>query len=175
MSVRRQQQRDPKTGALREFYMVDIDLLRPDGTRVRKRKVSPIQTRRGAEQYERELRQAILDGTFGREEVPTFAEWHDGRYWTEWVIGRKNKPSTVEGKRSSYKNHLQKAFGHLRLNQIGVGEIARFRANLIERKLGDKSINNVLADLSKPLHYAADVELIPKAPKIGLLKVEQPE
>jgi len=39
----------------------------------------------------------------------------------------------------------------------------------------DKTINNTLAVLSKPLHYAADVELISKAPKVGLFKIEAPE
>jgi integrase len=39
----------------------------------------------------------------------------------------------------------------------------------------DKTINNILTILSKPLHYAADVELIAKAPKVGLFKVEAPE
>jgi hypothetical protein len=33
-----------------------------------------------------------------------------------------------------------------------------------QHSLSDKSINNILAVLSKALHYAADVELIRKAP-----------
>ena len=45
----------------------------------------------------------------------------------------------------------------------------------MEKGLTDKTINNILAVLSKPLHYAADVDLIPKAPKVGLFKVEAPE
>lgn len=36
-------------------------------------------------------------------------------------------------------------------------------------------MNNVLCVLSKALHYAVDVELIDKAPKVGLLKCERPE
>ena len=41
--------------------------------------------------------------------------------------------------------------------------------------LGEKRINNILAVLSKPLKYAVDCELIAKAPKIGMFKVERPE
>jgi hypothetical protein len=52
-------------------------------------------------------------------------------------------------------------------------EIAAFRASLVEKKLGEKRINNILAVLSKPLRYAADCELIAKAPRIGLFKVER--
>ena len=69
MSVRRERRRDPKTGAVREFYIVDIDLQHPDGRRERVRKVPPVQTRRAAEQFERELRKALLDGTHGRKTV----------------------------------------------------------------------------------------------------------
>jgi integrase len=45
----------------------------------------------------------------------------------------------------------------------------------VKAELSDKTINNTLAVLSKPLHYAADVGLIPAAPKVGLIKVERPE
>jgi integrase len=67
------------------------------------------------------------------------------------------------------------------LDEIDVGAVARFRAQLVEtisrfgRPLSEKRINNILAVLSKPLHYAAECEVIAKAPKIGLFKVERPE
>jgi integrase len=50
-----------------------------------------------------------------------------------------------------------------------------FRASLVETHLSEKRINNILAVLSKPMKYAVDCELIAKAPKIGLYKVERPE
>ena len=55
------------------------------------------------------------------------------------------------------------------------GEVAAFRASLVEKGLGGKSINNILAVLSKPMKYAVDCELIVKAPRIGLFEVERPE
>lgn len=66
------------------------------------------------------------------------------------------------------------AFGDLRLDQIGAGEVAAFRASLVEKKLSEKRINNILAVLSKPMKCAVDCELITKSPKIGLYKVERP-
>src|SRR5258708_4053135 len=45
-------------------------------------------------------------------------------------------------------------------------------ASLIAKQLNDKTVNNVLAVLSKPLRYAVGAEVIPKAPKVGLLRVE---
>ena len=176
MSSTRRTYRNPKTGAMTQSWQVDVDYQHPDGRRDRIRRISPVQSKRGAEAYERQLREDILMGRYGRrKEVPTFKEWYNGRYWQEWVIGRRNKPSTVEAKRSVFDQHLEPVFGDKRLDEIKVGEIAAFRASLIEKKLTDKSINNILTILSKPLHYAEEVELIAKAPKVGLFKVEAPE
>jgi integrase len=91
------------------------------------------------------------------------------------VIGRRNKPTEVESKEFIYEGHLKPEFGHLQLDEIGTGEIAAFRASLVEKKLSEKRINNILAVLSKALKYAVDCELITKSPKIGLYKVERPE
>lgn len=126
--------------------------------------------------------------------MPNFKDWFDGRFWNEWVVGRKNKPGEQLEKRGIFNIHLKPAFEHLPLDQIGIGEIAKFRASLIQRgklrggkssrgggkvvpgrKLSDKRINNVLAVLSKALRYAADVQVIDHAPRVGLLKVERPE
>jgi integrase len=73
------------------------------------------------------------------------------------------------------KNHLEPEFGDKRLDEIDVGALNRFRAKLLQKELGKKSINNILAVLSKALRYADDVELIRAPRKIGLYKVERPE
>jgi hypothetical protein len=41
--------------------------------------------------------------------------------------------------------------------------------------MSENRINNILAVLSKPLKYAVDCEMIVKAPKIGMFKIERPE
>jgi len=110
-----------------------------------------------------------------KKEVPTFDEWFTGRFWREWVVGRRNKPTEVKSKASIYECHIKEVFGHRRLDEIGTGEIAAFRASLVEKELSEKRINNILAVLSKPMKYAVDCELIAKAPRIGLFKVERPE
>ena len=92
--------------------------------------------------------------------VPTFHEWFTGRFWREWVVGRRNKPTEVKSKQYIYERHLKPAFGDLRLDENRAGEIAEFRATLVEWKLGEKRINNILTVLSKTLKYAVDVELI---------------
>ena len=101
-----------------------------------------------------------------RREVPTFEEWFEGRFWREWVIGRKNKPSEQASKKRLYKNYVKPFFGPMYLDEIGVSQVAQFRADLVEGKqrkckhgaapLSDKYINNILAVLSKALKYAED-------------------
>jgi integrase len=150
----------------------------PDGGRVRISGTPSRNTREAAEQAERAhidrtLKPALLPET--KEVPPTFGEWFNGDFWTQWVVGRKNKASEVESKRSIYQCHLEQPFAALRLDEIGECQIAEFRAKLVAMKKSDKRINNILAVLSKPLHYAADLGVIPRAPKVGLLKVERPE
>jgi integrase len=107
--------------------------------------------------------------------VPTFAEWFNGRFWIEWVIARRNKPSEVEAKKSIFKVHLEGEFGSVPLDMIDVPAISRFRARLITAGKSDKRINNILAVLSKALNYAEQARVIARAPYVGLLKVERPE
>ncbi len=122
------------------------------------------------------IRRVLSPGVIPKEdEVPTFHEWFKGRFWREWVVGRKNKPSEVRSKEFIYECHLKGAFGELPLDEIGTGEVAEFRAALVEKGLSDKRINNILAVLSKPLKYAVECDVIGKAPRIGLFKVERPE
>ncbi len=135
-------------------------------------------TRIGAQEAEqRAIREAFapkLEPSVTKE-VPTFEEWFHGAFWREWVIGRKNKPGEQYEKTVIYRCHLGPRFGSMRIDEITVGEIARFRADLVASGLGDKRINNIMAVLSKALRYAADCELITKAPKISMFKIERPE
>ncbi|MCU1278319.1 MAG: phage integrase family protein, partial [bacterium] len=105
----------------------------------------------------------------------TFAEWFKGRFWNEWVVGRKNKPSEVESKEGIYNFHLKPYFGSMQLDDIDDPVIAQFRAKLVKDKLSEKRINNILAVLSKSLRYAARVRLIEHAPDMGLFKIERPD
>jgi integrase len=127
------------------------------------------------------------DAASAKKEVPTLKQWFygdadpkdpatepAGRFWREWVQVQ-NKPSEQESKKSIYRNHLGPALGPLALDRIGAADIAKLRASLVEKKRSRKRVNNVLCVLSKVLRYAADIELIDRAPKIGLLKCERPE
>jgi len=192
MSVRKERV-TKKGGGTQERYRVDVDMELPTGDRVRVKKVSPVSNRRGAEQYERELRQELLDHRGPRKEVPTFEVWFwgpdaeakepTGRFWMEWVISRRTKASEMGAKIGIYRVHLRPAFGHLALDAIGPAQVAGFRAKLVQSTvrgagktpLADKTINNILAVLSKTLRYAEEARVIAQAPRVALLRVERPE
>lgn len=153
---------------------------KPDGTRERISGSAPrhINTKVAAQEELRRHIERILHPERApmKKGVMTFHEWFNGRFWREWVVGRKNKPTEVRSKETIYRLHLKPRFGDMPLDEITVSEVAQFRASLVESgSVREKRINNILAVLSKPLKYAVDCELISKAPKIGLFKVERPE
>ena len=72
-----------------------------DGRAQRIRKFSPVQTKRGAEQYEQQLRQSLLDGTYGKQEeeevpreTPTLAAF--AKEFIDTYATANNKPSEVQ-------------------------------------------------------------------------------
>jgi integrase len=151
----------------------------PNGTKTRISGSAPMQfnTKVAAQQAERDHLARLMNpaASTEKEESPTFDEWFNGRFWREWVVAQDNKPAEREAKESIFKHHLKPFFGEMKLDEIDVGAINRFRARLLEMKLSKKRINNILAVLSKALRYADDVKLISAPRKIGLLKVERPE
>src|SRR3954447_22753415 len=79
MSVRLRKWKS-RSGKVLEAWWIDVKFQHHDGRIERVRKASPVNTRRGAEQYERQVRQSLLDGTYGKEpevekRVPTVAEF----------------------------------------------------------------------------------------------------
>lgn len=179
MSVRRRTWRDPKTGTRSEVWMVDIEFLKPDGTKTpRVRKVSPVQTRRGAEEYERQLRQSLLDGSYGRKEeepkvVPTLATF--AKEFMDTYVVTNNKPSEVESKRTAFKRHLIPFMGKLKLDQIGMKEVEHYKAKKIADDYSAKTVNNHLTILRKLLAVAVEWGHLDHVPAIKWLKCPEPE
>lgn len=175
MSTRHVKRRDPKTGTVRKVWMIDIDIELPDGTRKRCRKVSQVQTRRGALEFERERRAALMSGTYKRKEIspPVFSEF--AKEFMSTYASVKNKPSEVTAKRSVLRRHLLPAFGKLRLDEITTHSVATFTAAQVELGLTAKSINNQLIVLGTILVKAVDWNKLSKVPKIEKMKVAEPK
>ena len=73
MAIRREKRKNPD----RYVWIIDFVFKHPDGSRQRIRQDSPVQSRKGAEDYERATRESLLAGTYGKEtaEVPTLADF----------------------------------------------------------------------------------------------------
>jgi integrase len=174
MSVRKEKRRNPATGAVHERYTVDVAFEHSNGCTTRVRKDSPVQTKRGAEEYERQVRAELLGGTYGKGKealCPLFADFE--KVFISTYAVTNNKKSEVETKRSAFKNHLTPEFGKLRLDEIGSREIERFKSKKHLEKRSPKSINNYLTMLRKLLSVAVEWKFLKVVPPIKWLKVPQ--
>ncbi len=175
MSVRREKRQDPATGKVAEFWRVDIDIELPNGKRRRVRKVSPIQTRRGAEEYERELRRSLVSGDFKKKEVviPNFESFAN-EFINSHALAH-NKPSEIKGKQLMLRNHLLPEFGKLKLTEIDGLKIAKFKASQREKCLNNKTINNHLILLRTILGKAVEWSHLEKIPRVEKLPTAIPK
>jgi integrase len=171
MSVRRITRRSRKTGAPREFWIVDVVFEHPDGTVQRVRKVSPVRNRRGAEEYERKLRAELLNPSPKKKEVPTFEQFVDERWLPVYPGAAGNRYTTIVERESHLRLYLRAPFGKLRLDEIGREHIARFYADLTKKGLSPKSRKNIGGTLHLILGTAVDWEVIDKLPKFPRIKV----
>jgi len=174
MSVRRVTRRNPKTGTTREFLQVDIVFEHADGRVERVRKVSPVQTKRGAEEYERRLRMELLHPTpkAQHKEVPTL-EAFAPRFIEGYAQANRQKASGVQSKQSILKNHLLPLWGRRSLDEISDEQVAKLKARL--RDKSRKTTNNVLTVLGKLLKVAVKWKLLDAMPcAVELVKVSNP-
>jgi integrase len=142
------------------------------GVRVRKR--SPVQTLRGAEQFERILRQQFLEeNEAGRNPFgpppPKLAEF--APKWLENYVRVNCRPSTNKRATDCLRVHLLPAFGDLRLDQITVERIDAFRSALLRKGLRPKTVNNTLSMLRRCLTLAVEWKRLKSVPTIRWMKV----
>ena len=161
-------------------WMIDIRYKTAEGKSKRVRIVSPVNTRKGAEKYEREVRQSLLDDNFGKTEKeeqteesrPLFKEFSE-RFMQKHVR-TNNKPSEAMTKESILKHHLLPVFGHLTLDQIGTECIDDYRAKKLGEGKAAKTIYNHLAVLHKILVVACDYEELERLPKFNWQRFPKP-
>ncbi|MES1157751.1 MAG: hypothetical protein ABUL67_01505, partial [Haliangium ochraceum] len=86
----------------------------PDGTRRRIFGTPAINKKWAAETAEEAHVRRLMDAAANpkpRKEIPTFEQWFEGRYMTEWCEGQQNKPSTITEKKSIFDHHLRGFLG----------------------------------------------------------------
>ncbi len=116
---------------------------------------------------------ARLNGTEVRKEaqVPTVAEFKER--FIEHAKANRQKASTVYAKESILRGHLVPVLGTKRLDEITDADVQALKVTLAERK--PKTVNNVLATLSKLLRVAKRLGVIDTLPveSFELLKAPQ--
>lgn len=147
--------------------------------RIRKR--SPVDNKRGAQEYERLLRQRLLQGLDldgrteeeAKQEIPTFGTFAEE--FMETYVVTNNKPSTISDKRMILSRHLVPFFGRMRLDAIGIRDLERFKARQLKKGYKAKTVNNHLTVLRKALVCAWEWEVITGIPRVKWLKTAEPE
>ena len=143
----------------------------------RYRKKSPIDTQRGAKEYERLLLQRLMQGepltpqTAKSEESATAPTCRSFlREWLETYAKTNNKPSEVYSKELIIRCHLSPFFGKRRVSEIGVRELERFKSAQLSKGLSPKTINNQLSVLRRALRSAQEWGVIEVVPTIKWMK-----
>jgi integrase len=152
---------------VKETWTVDFVFAFPDGKKQRIRQPSPVNTRRGAEEHERKLRNALLDGSYAKgsngnqEEVPTLADFFP-RFIEGHSKAEQLKHGTVLTNQSIFNHHLLPALGGKKLDSINTQDVARLKCALSEKT--GKTVNCVLSVLSTCLKVAVEWGVIREVP-----------
>lgn len=153
-------------------WYIHIKMKLPDGAVHEERRLSPVQTKRGAERYERQRREEILNPTPVRIDAPTLAE-----FWGEYVgyAETNRKAATVLAKKSMMRLHLLPVFGSRKLDEIDRRSLESYKVRKAKEGLAAKTINNQLTALRSILTTARDWGQVEQLPVFEWLKTEKPD
>lgn len=150
-------------------WMADVQLELPNGSTVRKRKAG-FATQREAQDFERRLRQELLDGTYERkrqlESAPTVAQFI-GEYLE--AMEATNRASTIVSKRTSLRGHVAPAIGHVLVREVGARHFEAVRAQA-SKTLSASTVNLVIVHLAHMLSTAEQWGLRGQGPKVRKAK-----
>jgi integrase len=179
MSVRKRKWVDAK-GSSRASWVVHVKHKHPDGSVQNIRKTSPVQTRRGAEQYEREIRRALAEGSLRTrprdsaqltlaEFIPVFLQEHG--------VAGGLRPRYIRAQQIELTNHAAPVIGNVRVAELGSKHFGLVkRAMLGADAYSPKTVNNVLGTLACLVRFWYEREgLDAPAFKAGLLKQDEVE
>jgi len=144
---------------------------------VRHRKRSPENTKAGAEAYEALLRQKLARGEQIDKVTPTIPLFRDfALKWCEVYVMSNNRAGEQTNKKMALKACMIPFFGNVPVNAITTYSIEQYKAQLRNKGLAPKTINNRLTILSTCLTAAYDwLELGGRPPKITWLKCPPPK
>lgn len=109
-----------------------------------------------------------------KKEVPLVREFY--LEFMSTYVKANNKPSEQISKECIFRTRLLPEFGEKHLDDIGVRDVERFKAKLLDvseygRPKSPKTINNTLSSLGKMLRYAEELGVIDDVPRVRFIKV----
>lgn len=156
----------------RSGWEVDIMFKWPDGELYRERVKAPVGSKSGAKAWGEQRQSELLSRgrkAVEKKAVPTLKEFAP-RYLDEGARANRQKPSTLIQKKRILDFYLLPRFGELRLDAISNAEVAKLKAELVDRS--PKTVNNVLVVLNTVFKTALKWGVIEQMPAtIELLKV----
>ena len=131
-------------------WCVDVRLGAPGRRKERKRHLSPINTKKAALEYEKELVADSLSTSMSSANRNRRYEEFVLEFMTEHVLPRA-KYSEIVSKDRILGNHLVPFFGAMKLHEINTASIDRFIAHQDRKGLKKKTVRNHLTVLRKSL------------------------
>ncbi len=159
-------------------WMIDIQLQLPTGI-MRLRKVSPVQTRRGAQRFEQQLREDYFDRARRNEPdapdpAPILTDYVSPYLRDLRSQGRKS--STLASIERLLRIWVTPRIGHRRITAIHTADFSTVRLAMTEAHRSPKTINNALVAFSGLVrHWHAEHDRTPPAFRVGLVKVPKRE
>jgi len=121
-----------------------------DGKPIRKRITAATKT--GAATKLRVLDEQVRKGRLPHGRIPTVGEWLT--YWLETIVTERNRPNTVRTYRTYVEQYLVPKLGRHRLDKLTPEHIAVAWRELRADGLGQNTVHNVHAALSRSLKVA---------------------
>lgn len=151
-------------------WMIDIVYINPQGQETRIRRVSPVQTRRGAEAHERKLRQELEAGTYRKESqpqtpgaaepnptpatAPTVTKFVEV-FITEHCEVEQHRPASIRSTRTILAKHIVPTVGDVRVDQITAKHFGDIKRAMVRARaqVKPKTVNNALTVLSRLVRF----------------------
>ena len=168
MSIRKRHDNDK--------WMVEFTFQHADGRKEIVRKTCPVNTKRGAEQYETMLRQQMFDedqAPKAKPPCPTFGEYAEN--FMNTVAKQENKLSEYRSKQSILAHHLLPVFDKMTLDAITGETIKAFRSKKLEQGYNPKTVNNQVTVLTRILAEAVQFEYLDFVPRVKNLRLPPQE
>lgn len=147
----------------------------PDAEPFRERRKAPVDSESAAKKWAAQREQYWIrngrpvEAVAPKAAAPLFADFAE-RTLREHDTANGHKPSTIESKRGALKAHINPTFGAKHVDAITAGDIAAFKAELTEKGMAPKTVNNVLTIFATMLSCAEEWGVIEKAPPVKLVK-----